>query len=35
MLPAISARLRVASTLRNIELLGSFSNTSGLRSAAQ
>jgi len=34
-LPAVSARLRVTSTLRNIEPFGSFSKTSGLRSAAQ
>jgi hypothetical protein len=34
-LPAVSARLRVTSTLRNMECFGSFSNKSGLRSAAQ
>ena len=34
-LPEISARFRVTSTLRNIAFLGSLSNASGLRSAAQ
>jgi len=34
-LPAVSARLRVTATFRNMGFFESFSNKSGLRSAAQ